>query len=80
MAVVNDLIDDLIDEHEVLSDTLFIKDPAEVSEDLHHSVKDIHHIGRRHVLLGSCHKEDSELLGVEVVYPIHILKTHLYEI
>lgn len=74
MPVINDLIDDLVDEDEVLPDALFIEDPTEVSEDFHHPVEDVHHVGGGHVVLGGCHKEYSKLLCVEVIDPIHVLQ------
>ena len=72
MPVINDLIDDLIDEHKILPDTLLIEDAAEVTEDLHHPVQDVHDIGGRDIVLGSCHKEYSKLLRVEVANPVHV--------
>ena len=44
MSIVNDLIDNFIDQHEILSNALLIEDTAEVTKDLHHSVQDVHHV------------------------------------
>jgi vesicle coat complex subunit len=72
VAIVNNLIDDLIYQYEVLPDAFFIKDTAEVTEDFHHPVQDIHNIGWRDIMLGSGHEVYSEFLSIEVVNAIHI--------
>ncbi len=72
MPVINNLIDDLINQYEVFSDTFFVKDSAEVTEDFHHSVQDIHYIGWRNIMFSCCHKEYSKFFCVKVVYSVHI--------
>jgi hypothetical protein len=73
MAIVDDLVNDLVYEDEVLANALLIEDPAKVTEHLHHSVEDVHDIGRRHVFLRRGYEEDAELLCVEVVDAVHVL-------
>ena len=73
MSVVNDLIDDLIDEHKVLPNTLLIQHSAIVSEDFHHSIQEVHDEGGRYVVLCSGHEEDPKLLGIEEVDSLHTL-------
>ena len=72
MPIIDDLIDDLVDKHEILPDALLVEDPAEVAEDLHHPIQDVHDIGRGDGVLGRRDKEYSEFLGIEVVDPIHV--------
>ncbi len=73
VAVVDDFIYDFVDKDEVFPNALFVKHSAVISEDLHHPVEDVHHIGRAHVVLRSSHEVNPELLRKKVVYPIHIL-------
>ena len=46
VAIVNDLINNFIDQHEILPNAFLVKHSAVVSEHFHHSVQDVHHIGR----------------------------------
>ncbi len=72
MPIVDDLIYDFINQHEILPDTFLIKDTAEVTEDLHHSVEDIHHIWGLDIMFRCSHKVYSKFLSVEVVDSIHV--------
>lgn len=73
MSIINDLVNYFVYQYEILSDALFIEHSTEVSEYLHHSVEDVGHVGGRHVVLGCCHKENPEFLGIEIVYSVNIL-------
>lgn len=73
VSIVNDLIDNLVYQHEVLPYALLIEHSTVVSEDLHHSIQDVHHERRRHIVLGCCYEEDAELLRVEEVNAFHVL-------
>lgn len=79
VPVVDDLVNDLVYEHEVLANALLVKDAAEVAEYLHHAVEDVHHIGRRHVLLSRRDEVYPELLCVEVVDAVHVLNFRVGE-
>ena len=72
MSIVDDLINDLINQHEILPDAFLVKNTAKVAEDFHHSVQDIHDIGGLDIVLGCCHKVYSKFLSVEVIYTIHV--------
>ena len=73
VAVVDKLVYYLVDQHEVLPDTLLIQDAAIIPEDLHHAVQDVHHERRRHIVFGSGHEEYAELLSIEEIDSLHIL-------
>jgi dihydrofolate reductase len=74
MSIVNNLINDLINEHKILSDCLFVEYSAIISEHFHHSVDNIHDKARRNIVLGGGHKVYAELLGEEVVQSLNILQ------
>ena len=73
MAIIDHLIDDLVDEYEVFANTLLVKDAAVVTEDLHHAVDDVHDGAGSCIGLAGRHKVDAELLGEEVVHSIDVL-------
>lgn len=73
MAIINHFINDLINEYEILPDTLFIKNATVVSENLHHSVKNIQYVGWLNIVSRRGYKIDSKLLREKVIYPINIL-------
>ena len=73
MPVVYDLIDDLVDEHEVLPYALLVEHAAVVPEHLHHAVDDVHHEGRRDVVLRGGHEVDPKFLREEVVQSLDVL-------
>ena len=73
VAIVNDLVDDLVDEDEVLANALFIQDAAIVSKDLHHAINDVQDGRWGDVRLACCHEVDAELLREEVVNTVHML-------
>ena len=73
MAIIDHLIDDLVDEDEVFANALLVEDSAVVAEDLHHTVDDIHDGAGSGVGLAGRHKVDAELLGEEVVHSIDVL-------
>ena len=79
MAVVDDLVDDLVDEHEILADGLLVDNSTVVPEDLHHAVDDLHDIGGRHVELGRGHEVDAKLLRVKVVQALDVLERQSVE-
>ena len=74
VAVINHLIDDLVNQHKVLPNALFVQHSTVVSEDLHHSVQDIEHITGLDVVTRGGHKVNSKLLREEVVDSIDILQ------
>jgi len=74
MPIINHLVNDLIDQHEVFTNTLFVEHPTVVSENFHHSVQDVENRRRLNVVLGRCHEVDAEFLGEEVVDAVNILK------
>ncbi len=78
MPIVNYLVDDLIYQHEVLADGLLVQNAAEIAENLHHTVQNVQHVRRRHVVLSGGHEKDSKFLGIEIIDSIHILDYHLY--
>ena len=73
VAVVDHLVDDLVDEHKVLANAFFVEHAAIVPEDLHHPVNNVENGGRCHVCLACCHEVDSELLREEIVDSIDVL-------
>ena len=73
MSIINNLIDDLVDEHEVFADALLVKHAAVITKDFHHSIKNIEDSTRLHIVLGGRNEEDAKLLGEEVVHAINIL-------
>ena len=73
MAIINHFIYDLINEYKILPDTLFIKDTTVVSENLHHSVKNIQYVGWLNIVSRRGYEIDSKLLREKVIYPINIL-------
>ena len=76
MAIVNNLINDLVDEHEILPNALFIQDAAIVPENLHHTVDDIQDGGWSDVCLACRHEVNAELLREEIVNSIHMLNIY----
>jgi len=74
VTVIYHFINDLVDKHEVLPDTLFIEHTAVVTENLHHSVDDIENSGRGDVRLACSHEVDSKFLGEEIIDTIHMLR------
>ena len=73
MSVINNLINDLVNKDEILSDCLFIEHSAIVSENLHHTVDDVHHKAWRNIVLGGGHKVNSKLFCKEIVQPLDVL-------
>ena len=74
MPVVDHLVNDLVDEHKVLSNAFLVEYAAVVAEDLHHAIDDVKNGRGRHVCLAGCNEVDSEFLGEEVVDSINILE------
>lgn len=74
MTIVDNLIDDLVDQHKVLPYALFVQHAAIVTEHLHHSINDVHHERGRYVVLRSRHKVDSEFLRKEVIQSLYVLR------
>ena len=74
MPVVNNLVNDLIDQHKVFSNGLFVEDSAVISEHFHHSVDNIHHETWRNVVFGSRNEVDSKLFREEIVEALDILQ------
>jgi hypothetical protein len=77
MPVVNYLVDDLVNEHEILPDSLFVEDSAVVPEDLHHSIDDVHDKAGGDIVLGCGHKVDAELFSEKVIQTIDVLSTRV---
>ena len=73
MAIIDHFIYDLVDEDEVFANALFIQDTAVITEDLHHSINDVHDGAGSGIGLTCSHKVDAELLGEEVVHSIDVL-------
>jgi hypothetical protein len=73
VSIVDDLINDLVNQHKILPDRLLIQYSTEVSEYLHHPVEDIQDIGGRNVVFSSRYEEYSKFLGIEIVDSINIL-------
>ena len=74
MTIVDDLVDYLIDEHEVLPDRFFIQDAAVVSKNLHHAINHVVHNRWGYIVLRSRDKVDAELLCEKVINPVNMLK------
>lgn len=74
MSIVNNFIDKLINQHEVLPDALFIENSAIISKYFHHSIKNIHDIGRRDIMLCGGNKIYTKFLGIKETDSLHILK------
>lgn len=79
MPIVNDLVDDLVDEHEILPNALFVQHAAIVPKNLHHSIDDVKDGRWRHIRLTRSHKVNAKLLSEEVVDPINMLYIHIYK-
>ena len=75
MTVVDHLVDDLVDEHEVLADALLVEHAAVVAEDLHHPVDDVHDGAGSSIGLARCYEVDAKLLREEVVDAVDVLST-----
>ena len=73
VAIVDNLVDDLIDQHEVLANALLVQHAAVVPEYLHHSVDNVENGRRRHIRLACRHEVDSELLREEIIDSIDML-------
>ena len=73
MAVIYDFIYDLIYEHEIFANALFIKNAAVVSEYFHHSIYDVKNRGRSDICFGSRNKVYAKLLSEKVVDSIDVL-------
>jgi hypothetical protein len=73
VPVVDDLVYDFINEHEVFTDSLFVEHSAVVSEHLHHAVYQVDDSSGLHVVLAGSYEVNAKLLGKEVVHSIHIL-------
>ena len=74
MPIVDNLVNDLVNKHEVLSNGLFVEHAAVVSEDLHHAIDNVQDGRRGHISLACRHKVYSKLLREEVVDTIDVLK------
>ena len=74
MPVVNNLVNDLIDQHEIFPNGLFVKDSAVIPKDFHHSVDDVHHKTWRNIVFGGRNEVDSKLLREEIVEALNILQ------
>ena len=74
MPVVNNLVNDLIDQHKVFSNGLFVEDSAVISEHFHHSVDDVHHKTWRNIVFGGRNEVDSKFLREEIVEALDILQ------
>lgn len=72
MTVINYFINDLINENEILPNTLLANHSTIVSEYLHHSVYNVHHKRWRHIVFGCRNKVDTEFLGKEEVQSLDI--------
>lgn len=72
MAIVDHLVNNFVNQHKVFTDCFFIQDTTVVSKDLHHAVYQVNDCSRLDIVLTSCNKENSELLGKEVVNSINI--------
>lgn len=72
MTIVDNLVYNLVNEHKVFADALFVEDAAVVAENLHHTVYDVQNGRWGHVSLACCHKVDSKLLSEEVVDSINM--------
>ena len=73
MSVVNNLVYYFIDQHEIFPNTLFVEHATVISEHLHHSVQDVKHTGRLHVVFRSGDEVDTKLLCKEVIDAFDIL-------
>lgn len=74
MPVVNNLINDFIDQHEVFPNCFLVEDSAVISENFHHSVDDIHHKTWRNIIFGRGDKVDSKLFCEKIVEALDILQ------
>ena len=73
VAIVNNFVNYLIYEHKILPYALLVEHSTIISEHFHHSVKDVHHVGGRHIVLGCCYEEYPELLSVKEIDALHAL-------
>ena len=73
MAIVYHFVNNLIDKDEILPDGFFVEHAAIVSENLHHSVKNIQHVRWLDIVSRRGYEIDSKLLREKVIYPINIL-------
>ena len=74
MPVVNNFINDLIDQHEVFPNGLFVADSTVISENFHHSVDDIHDKTWRNIVFGRGDEVYSKLFREEIVEALDILQ------
>jgi dihydrofolate reductase len=74
MAIVDALINDLVDKNEVLANRFFRNYAAVVAEHFHHAVNDIKHKTRRHVLLHCGHEVYSKFQREKIVHAIDVLQ------
>jgi len=73
VPVIDHLVNYLVNQHEVLPNTLFVDYPTVVPEHLDHSVHNLHYERGRAVILGGDHEIDAELLGEEEVDAVDVL-------
>jgi hypothetical protein len=79
MSIVNNLIDDFINQHEILPNAFFIKHSTVVSEYFHHAVNDIHHKAWTNVVFCCRNEVNSKLFGKEEIYAIDCLNFENYK-
>ena len=73
MPIVNYLINNFINEYKVFTNTFFIEHTAIVSENLHHSVYNIHNKWWRNIILSRSHKVYAKFFGKEVIQALYVL-------
>lgn len=74
MSIVNYFIDDLIDKNEVFPNALLIENATVIPKYLHHSVDNVHHVRRRHIVPSRSHEINPELFSEEIAESFNILK------
>jgi len=73
MTIVNDFIDDLINQHKILPNSLFIKHSTIVSKHLHHSIDYVHDERRWNIVFRRRYEIDAKLLCEEVIQALNVL-------
>ena len=76
----NQLIGELVDEDEVLSDGIFREDTAVILDDLDDTEEDLHAVAGREVHLGGDDEVDAVGLGVHVSDGVLVLRNRRSEI
>ena len=73
MAIVNQLVNNLINHHEVAANRFFRYDAAVITEDLHHAIENLVHHGGRDVVFSCSNEVNAKFLREKVIDAVNML-------